>query len=223
MDKFIIERGEKSKEHRDQLIRDMIYVGCLPQFSDKNRREFVNVSISWSFSDRSKENINRSAKYRGCPYWSKNALYILDSKGKVDTGELRHEHIIPRKIFVDAVLSRFKRVRIKIENGKDIETLLNEEFEYLKEKMSELLKGCVVTKTEAEILDSDRNKSEMPEHAYAKNNKPQNDEDKFFEIKDPWARYRNKDKKFRIDVFELEWSFENSRWKENKNKRKKLD
>ena len=80
IDEFKINSGNNDTVHRDQLIRDMIYVRCLPQFSKKNRREFINVSISWSFSDRYSENINRSVKYKGCPYWSKNALDIMISK-----------------------------------------------------------------------------------------------------------------------------------------------
>lgn len=225
MDRFKITCGNNNPVHRDQLIRDMIYVGCLPQFSDKNRREVINVSIAWSFSDRYSQNINRSAKYKGCPYWSKNALDILDSKGKFDTKELRHEHIVPRKIFVDAMIVYFGKVRINLQkkkNDEEVKIYLEEVFKELKKAMKKLLIGCVVTTAELKLIDGEGNKLDMPEYAYVLNKKPEDIEAKFFEINDEWARYKDKDKNFKIEVFKLEWLSEKRYWEEDRTKREKI-
>ena len=91
MYEFKISEGNPDRKHRDQLIRDMIYVCCLPDISDKNRREFINISVSWSFTDRFKDDIKRNAKYKGCPFWSEEALQRLPRLHKVR--KVRHKEV----------------------------------------------------------------------------------------------------------------------------------
>lgn len=150
-------QSTENNNQREQLIRDMIYVCLLPNLSQKNRREFIDVCISWSYSDRSESNIIRSAKYKGCRYWSEEALKRIDDSGnwadaKKDK-ELRHEHIVPRSIFINAIDTYFESLRNKIrKNEGDINKIANRAFEALSDKMK-IMKGCVVTKHEAELID----------------------------------------------------------------------
>lgn len=208
---------ENDTNHRDQLIRDMIYVCCLPNISDKNRKEFINVSISWSFTDRSKTNIKQSAKYKGCPYWSELALQRLDNdgnwekKGKKDKG-LRHEHIVPRKIFIDAIEEHFKEVRNEMKaKPKELDKILNREFEKLKPLMDDRLKGCVITKEDEKKIDG-AFKDKMPDWAYKDSTKPKGKWKLFAEIKDPWARYKDRNGTWNLNIKKLEWKI-SSHWK----------
>lgn len=226
---FKIKGGEHENDsnHRDQLIRDMIYVCCLPHLSEKNRREFIDVSISWSYSDRFENNIEKNAKYKGCPYWSEEALKRINDKGNWAKGSekdkgLRHEHIVPRKIFIDAMMVYFKNMRDRIKTFKDLETESNKAFEKLKVLMDKNLKGCVVTKMEAEAIDGKvkgeqgpgEYNSKMPDAAYKNGTVPKNDWEKFSEITNPWARYETALAQEKgIKIYELEWDVQNTHWK----------
>ena len=50
---------ENDTNHRDQLIRDMIYIGCLPYVSKKTFHEALDKCISWPLSDKGEDNINK--------------------------------------------------------------------------------------------------------------------------------------------------------------------
>jgi hypothetical protein len=214
--------NENDLSHRDQLIRDMIYVCCLPYLSDKNRHEFINVCVSWSYSDRDENDINKSAKYKGCPYWSRKALERVDDNGNwqddnKDKG-LRHEHIVPRKIFVDAMMDYFKSIRDGIKNNEELK--IDEIFKDLKKLMNKNLKGCVVTKEEAAYIDGKiqgekglgEYNSKMPADAY--DSKPSNNWEKFEKIERPWARYETELAKEKgIEIYKIDWQFEGGRWR----------
>ena len=215
------------EKHRNQLIRDMIYVCCLPDLSEKSRREFINVSVAWSFSDRSENDIEKKAKFKGCPYWSAKALKRIDDAGNWKKGgkkdkELRHEHVVPRSVFVNAMEEHFKSVRDEIEKKKDErEEILKREYEMLRAKMENCIFGCVVTKEEAKDIDKEY-KTNMPEEAYQGNEKPDKDAlwDLFDKIERPWKRYKMAGVK---EVWKLEWKFEKGRWRTNKNDKKEVD
>ena len=232
---FKIKGGEHENDlnHREQLIRDMIYICCLPNFSQKNRREFIDVCVSWSFSDRTENDINQSAKYKGCKYWSEDALKRIDNKGnwiddKKDKG-LRHEHIVPRSIFINAVDNHFKEIRKEIwDNNGDIEEIANREFLILMEKMK-VMQGCVVTSEEADRIDGKTPgkkgngiyKNDMPESAY-KSGKPKKESwELFSEITDQWARYKTETSND-IHIYELEWFFntKSKKWETDKTTKK---
>lgn len=222
---FRITKGTEGENHREQLVRDMIYVCLLPNLSEKNRREFINVSVAWSYTDRYITDINRSAKYKGCPFWSEKALERLENDGswkkdgEKDKG-LRHEHVVPRKIFVEAMLYHFNEVRKEIkDDGSNLEEIANREFIKINGIMNELLIGCVVTDDEAKKLDKD----DMPNIAY-KNGKPENDWLKFSEINYVWARYKKaKDTKDISPIFRLAWKFEGNRWKTDLSNKVEVD
>lgn len=204
--------GVQDKNHRDQLIRDMIYVCCLPHLSEKNRREFLNVSVAWSYTDRTVSDINKKAKNKGCPYWSANAFQKLK---KGNCSGLRHEHIVPRKIFVEAMLDYFKEVRTKIAAGANPEEIMNQAFNEIAPLMKNNLIGCVVTTDEAGLLDGKipgkkgAFQEEMPDEAYDSSDFPKNKYEVFSKIKNPWARYiRVKE----VTVMELEWTKKSRKW-----------
>lgn len=204
---------EEKKNIKEQLIRDMIYVCCLPELSEKSRKEFLDKAISWPFSDKSTENINKSAKYKGCIYWSKNALEHY-KKNNSSTG-LRHEHIVPRAIFKEAMESYFSDIRKKISSSDDVD--FNEVFNKLKEHMEKKIIGCVVTEDEATIIDGGTGKKAefkkvMPACAYG--SKPhKNAQDKFFNIENAWARYTQLNNK--ITIYRLKWHDSKRGWSPN--------
>ena len=210
-----ITKGDQSEEHRDQLIRDLIYVCTLPYLSKKSKHGFINTLISWSFCECSENNINQNAKYKGCPYWSEQALDHLEKNGSWKDGKsekgLRHEHIVPRKIFVEAVEQYFEEKR----NNKDKD--YDGMFIKLKEIMDRCLIGCVVTTDEANKLDN-HNKDKMPDPAYKSNSVPTDDWDKFNLIQNPWARYEALDNE--IKICKLTWKKKKNHWECDENKEK---
>lgn len=229
------EKWNNIGKDREQLVKDMIYVCCLPGLSPTSRKKFLDVCISWPYTDRAKNNIEQCAKYKGCPYWSEEALKRIDETGKWQEGEkdkgLRHEHIIPRTIFINAMEDYFDDIRKKIEKGAYREAIYEEAFTDLSKKMEEMMKGCVVTSKEADKIDGKKAgykgegayKRKMPEKAYE--NTYENTTDKawknFSEIKSPWARYETEEANG-IKIYEIDWELKNNHWSTNKKNAKEV-
>jgi len=194
---------EENKKFREQLIRDMIYVCCLPDLSEKSRKEFLDKAVSWPFSDKGAKDINKNAKYSGCTYWSKNAWEYYAKNN--DVKGLRHEHIVPRAIFKDAMESYFSVIRKKITSGETID--FDEVFNMLETHMTKKIIGCVVTKDEATKIDGGTGKKaefkyKMPPCAYGTNSH-KSKQDKFFKIENTWARYTQLEPT--IIIYQIDW------------------
>ena len=74
-------------------------------------------------------------KYRGCPYWSTKAMELSTINPK--TKELRHEHAVPKKLFLDLLL------KLKNPTAEDVERFFKA-----------MLIGVVVTLEEERLLNS---------------------------------------------------------------------
>lgn len=121
-------------ESQDAIIKDM-NIAIKSDLSD-NAKETLLHSLSWAFTEF-------HGKIRGCRYWSEAATAVyreLERKmasaselNKELSRELRHEHVVPRNIFVKSVIEGRKELKI--------------------EDLRDKLLGCVVTRAEAETLD----------------------------------------------------------------------
>ncbi len=186
-----------NENHRDQLIRDMIYVCCLPGLSAKSRKEFLDKAVIWPLSDKDEENITKSAKYKGCKYWSEDAYnkhikpYENDEslKGFTESG-LTHEHVVPKCIFIDSMEKYFKNLRNEI-TSENIQEKMDKAFKDLKDIISRNLYACVITKDEDDTKLGGKLKTTMPDG-----------ETNFFEIKNPWLRYI---KAGYTELYEVNW------------------
>lgn len=128
----------------------------------------VLYQVTWEWTEI-------DGKVKGMKFWSRDAFEQYIENEYSDFG-LRHEHVVPRKVIIEYLLSIDK-------------SLLSEEF--LFEYFNKYLIGCVVTSGEAENLDS-RYKSNMPPE--------------FYEVggsgyQDRWLRY----KYLGIKVYEVIW------------------
>lgn len=192
---FIFENQKGNELHRDQLIRDMIYVCCLPGLSAKSRREFLDKAIIWPLSDKGKENINKPAKYKGCKYWSIEAYekHIKPFENAALKGfsvsDLVHEHVVPKRIFINTMEKYFEDIRANTPY-ENIEDKMNEVFDKLKTAISKNLYSCVITNDENKNLEKK-----------FRNRMPNNEED-FFEIKHPWDRYTETGY---TELYEVQW------------------
>lgn len=219
---FKISEGNSDRKHRDQLIRDMLYVCSISDLSKRTRKEFLDKCISWPFSDYAEDDIEKHVKLTGCNYWSQEALDIYNDfrKKKAEKlnpksleSQLTHEHVVPRNVFKKAMEEYFSDLRNDMSNIKytDIENLFNHRFKELKDMMDNRIFGCVVTKDEAIIIDGKTPglkkegpyKKNMPNTAYPDNIAPESDLDKFRKIIHPWARYQLVENV--ITIHKLQW------------------
>lgn len=171
--------------YKDRLIKDMLSVCSLSsdELSDASRMEFIDKAISWHYTDR--DEYGRTAKIKGCPYWTKAALErFLSGQEKHRDGDYRHEHIIPRIIFKEAIF-----------NG----LFKNYTPDELKDIFDRNLIGCVVTHDEDSLLN--KYKSSMPGDESGKD---------FFSISDPWARYKAVGI---TEIYKVTWKKTDKTWK----------
>ena len=85
--------------------------------------------------------VDKYAKYKGCDYWTKDAFdqcfeekdNIFTFKGNKTLSGLRHEHVVPRKLFVDYVNSNVNNIDV--------------------DKINKYFIGCVVTKDKSKRID----------------------------------------------------------------------
>ena len=165
------------------------------------------------FDKAKKDTVSKQAKFKGCIYWTENAFKSKENllkngaPGKDVASDLRHEHIVPQKVFKDAIEKYYN------------EGTLSKNLQIIQTAMEENLIGCVVTTNEADLLDKKPNR-------YRQTMPPPYDPDKcdLCKIKDHWARYKytKNDKHinalgtFSNNIYELEWSAPNTKkgcWK----------
>lgn len=166
---------------KDEIIRDLISICAIKELSEATLHECLRLVFSWALTVR--DDNGNSAKYFGCPYWSKEALAQYD-KNKNDK-DLRHEHVIPRAIF-NSSIEKYRKDYILNPN-----VTYEECFNYLKEHITDKLFACVITKEEDKSFSTHGVSRRMP-----------NDESDFFNISDKWARYKSSGV---TDIYEVEW------------------
>lgn len=113
--------------------------------------------LCWKFTEL-------DGKYCGVKYWSSEAykIYLKKKENKNWQSGLRHEHIVPKCIFIDWIFE-----------NQDICA------ETLKNAFQKNMIACIVTAEEDRILNNNGFRTSMPD-----GNK------NFLEINDPWARYK---------------------------------
>lgn len=130
---------------KEQLISDMVKI-LQEDISETSRKHIIDM-YCWLLTERkspyngkSKSRaVDKNAKYKGCDYWTDDAL-ALYTENKNSNG-LRHEHVVPRKLFVDYVNSNVNNIEV--------------------DKINKFFIGCVVTKKQAEEIDRNY-KEKMP-------------------------------------------------------------
>lgn len=110
-----------------------------------------------------------SGKFNGCPYWTDAAIrrFKLERSRK----QLRHEHVVPKKVVIDILFGLKKPTP-----------------ESVREILDKYLIGVVVTKEEEDRLNVEYSKS-MPEEFGNKKSEL---------FQDPWLRYRKCGIKVRV-------------------------
>lgn len=128
---------KSSQRHRtkDRMIEDVLWTLNSPL--SYGAKYGVLYQVTWEWSEI-------HGKYLGCPYWSKLALMWYASKKTLK--ELRHEHVVPKKVVIDML---FKLSQLTAGSVKEI--------------CERLLIGVVLTKVEDEILNVEFGSSMPPE------------------------------------------------------------
>lgn len=107
------------------IIKDMNIV-IKSKLSDNAKIELLH-SLAWAYTEN-------NGKIKGCKYWSEEAIRIYKEDKIADFAKLfRHEHVVPRNVFVNSVLKEKRKI-----TNEDLEGRLV---------------GCVVTADEAKRLD----------------------------------------------------------------------
>ena len=150
-------KNNDTKKFKEQLISDMINI-LNAEISDISKKHIIDM-YCWLLTERKElpegkgENddqaVDKNAKYKGCDYWTEDAFKqcfeekdnILTFKGNKTLSGLRHEHVVPRKLFVDYVNSNVNNIDV--------------------DKINNSFIGCVVTKEESEEIDK-KCKDKMP-------------------------------------------------------------
>lgn len=187
------------EEFKDLLINDMIEILKNTNISKYSKAHILDM-YCWVLTERKKpyslsSNSTKSAKFKGCKYWSKKALENI-----TNVNLLRHEHVVPRKSFKNYI------------DGIDWDLVDEDE---LRENIKNCFIGCVVHKEEAERLDKAGYKQSMPKDEKEK-------EIKFKDVKNPWVRYiktnESNNEENKIKICEIEWSNKSRGWVEGNKK-----
>ncbi|NRY64160.1 hypothetical protein [Clostridium beijerinckii] len=165
-------KEDKKFRTREEMICDSIFIIKAPLTYATKYAMIDNICWSWT---------EYNGKYKGCEYWSEGALKLLNElkkdNEKIDYQKhFRHEHIVPRKILIDKILSL---------------TNLNEEI--YKNILNKFMIGTVVTVSEDENLNSLGYRQKMPVEFFEINSP---------EYENEWLRY----KKANIIVKKGSWS-----------------
>lgn len=111
-------------DYKETIIKDMNIV-IDSKLSDNAKIELLH-SLAWAYTEN-------DGKIKGCKYWSEEAISVYRKDKKADFAKLfRHEHVVPRNIFVNSVLKEKRKI-----TEEDLKKLV----------------GCVVTADEATRLD----------------------------------------------------------------------
>jgi len=170
---------------RQKMIDDIKHLSEIQK--DPNKKLSDNIikailhNIAWAWTEQNQIDVKGKvyqAKIRGCKYWTKEAfLDVFQKKSSGNWEEesshkysLRHEHIVPKKLFKEEADAFIK--------GRSKYTI-----NQLKDAMEKCLIGCVVTNgtkkapEQANLLDSTF-QTKMPTKK------------DFCSITDPWERYK---------------------------------
>ena len=176
---------------RQEMIDDITLLSKI----QKNNKDVLSDNIikailhniAWAWTEQNEFDVQGKvyqAKIKGCKYWTEEAFLDVFQKNSSGVWEeklshkysLRHEHIVPKKIFKEAA-------------GKLIQGKAQFTIQDLKKAMENCLIGCIVTNgtkgqpEQANLLDAKNNgcRDKMP---------PPQDKCDFCQITDPWARYK---------------------------------
>ena len=124
------------------MINDMFEILGNEKISNASKKHILDM-YCWILTER-KGTIEKSknAKFKGCDYCSKDAFEQLITNNE---SGLRHEHVVPRKLFreyVDNVCKNWSGMNPTEKNE-------------IIEKINNFFIGCVVTKKEADAIDSE--------------------------------------------------------------------
>lgn len=132
---------------------------------DNFPEQLIKDYVLWKWS-------TRHGKYEKCRYWSEDAL---ESKNRGEEIELRHEHIIPRKVVANMLMKAFTK---KVVTKRKI-----------KQFLSTFCIGCVLTEKEDAAIPNSL-VSQMPDD---------------WDEKDIWCRYREAFREDGIVIWEASW------------------
>lgn len=185
----------------EELVPEMRVIMEHPLITPYTKDYYLtNVAIQqWTEHLRDQEN----AKFKGCLYWSKEALYkysenldilkeVKKTNGKSNINKpekgLNHEHVIPKKWLISNIFLNEERNQ----ESKD-------EEDYIRYYLEDYTFACVVTKEEHKRINKPKEKinytSTMPISVF-ENGTQHADYHKY------WLRYKIAG----IEVYKLKWS-----------------
>ena len=181
---------------KNEMAHDIINL-MKGDFSDFIKEEVLD-NILWAVTeirDYEFSKIVPKAKYRGCKYWSGEALkkaYGINSPTELtssskykNNNDLRHEHVIPKAVIKSYILEYINNTIL------DSNELYNKILGVLNHSY-----GCVLTKEQASNVDK-----------IYKDKMPSGKED-IFNPKNTWARYKILDD----DIYNVSWDLKSSSW-----------
>lgn len=135
-----------NKTFKQRMIEDMFEILSNEKISNASKEHILDM-YCWILTERKgTEDKSKNAKFKGCNYWSEAALEHLSKNINDRTNhesDLRHEHVVPRKLFrkyVNNVCKNWSGM-----NQTDKNKII--------EKINNFFIGCVVTKKEADTID----------------------------------------------------------------------
>jgi len=139
----------------DQILEDLCKI-AKSDLSDPAKFKLYD-HLCWMFTEF-------YGKHCGVIYWSEKAykVYCNKKKGENWCKKLRHEHVVPKSIFIN---SMFKNHDVADDD--------------LKKHFSEKMIACIVTVEEDNLLNKKGLRTSMPDG-----------NTNFFEISDIWERYK---------------------------------
>ena len=188
-------------DYTKQKIKDDLSKMIKAQLSD-NAIYAILHDIAWAWTEQVDVNNGtktKTAKLRGCKYWTKEALKIAFDinycpiKGFDFDKCLRHEHVVPKIIFKETVLKYVKSNSFA--SNSQIQNLYN--------AMKNTLLGCVVTVDQAKKLDTNY-ATKMP-----------SGQTDFCKITNPWERYEETKKNYPnafTEIYEVKWQQKGNTW-----------
>lgn len=184
-------------DFKQTMIKNMFKILSDKEISNASKEHILDM-YCWILTERIEGDGNKSknAKFKGCVYWSQEAYnQFIDTN---NISGLRHEHVVPRSLFRAYVREIFGENWCNHSIDENI----------IKSAIDRIYKcfiGCVVTKKEADAIDSEF-KDSFP------------NVDSFADIteKNLWDRYKAIKILPQLKVSEVKWTFENGRWSEPK-------
>lgn len=132
---------------------------------DNFSEQLIKDYVLWKWS-------TRHGKYKNCRFWSEDAI---ESKNRGEEIELRHEHVIPRKVVANMLIKAFSK-----------ETVTKRKIQQF---LSTFCIGCVLTEKEDATIPNSL-VSKMPNN---------------WDEEDIWYRYREAFRENGIVIWEASW------------------